>query len=93
MELTSKEGNEIVWNDHPDWTQVDGTEIMEDGGRWSNCYNAVFFHKPSSTYYSLSWQQGATENQEEEPFEYNTPEPIEVVQKEVTEMKWVPING
>lgn len=87
MKLTSEEGREIIWDDHDDWSSVE--EEIIDSRRWSNRYLGVFRHKPSGKFYQMSWSVGATEQQDEQPFEYEVPEPIEVVQEEVKVLKWV----
>jgi hypothetical protein len=88
MKLTSEEGRRIVFEDHDDWTKVE--EAIIDTRRWSNRYLGVFSHKPTGRFYQMSWSVGATEEQDESPFECETPELTEVIEKEVTITKWVP---
>jgi hypothetical protein len=90
MKLTRVEGADIVYNDHDDWERIEGEVI--DTSRWSIHYEGVFKHKPSGKHYSLCWSVGATETQDEGPFDYDDPEPVEVVKKEVTVTKWVPVE-
>ena len=89
MKLTAEEGREVVFDDHADWATVPGTRRAVEHTRWSVIYEAVFYHKPTDKHYSLSWGVGATESQDERPFEYDEPEPEEVELREVTEKKWV----
>lgn len=92
MKLTKEEGRDIVWGDHPDWDEQKGREIVEQG-RWNTVYSAIFKHKPTGKFYELCWSQGSTEMQEEHPFEYSDPEPVEVEEREVTVKKWMPVNA
>ena len=80
-----------MYDDHADWIQVKGTERVIETGRWSIYYSAVFRHVPTNKHYELSWSVGATEHQEESPFEYDDPTPIEVELKEVTKKEWVAV--
>lgn len=91
MKLTSEEGRCIVFDEHGDWVSIKSPEIIETS-RWSIRLTQVFRHVPTKKYYRLCWSEGATEQQDELPFEYETPEPIEVVQKEVKVLQWVPAN-
>ncbi len=91
MKLTNEEGRQIIFDDHEDWKSVEEEEIV-DTRRWSVTLTQVFQHIPSGKHYQLCWSQGATEEQDERPFEYDTPEPEEVVQKEILVKTWVPAN-
>jgi hypothetical protein len=70
---------------------VPGTEQPTDHGRWSVGYTGVFQHTPTRKHYRLNWSRGATECQDESPFEYTDPDPVEVEQREVTAIQWVPV--
>lgn len=64
------------------WDEVDGFEIIEteivDTTRWSIIHSLVFKH--DGKFYATSYSVGATENQDESPFEYD---PDEIECKEV----------
>ena len=92
MKLTQEEGREIVQDDHEDWKIVENTKNIVDHRRWAVEYEAVFCHVPSGKHYKLAWEAGATENQDTDPFEFENPAPIEVVQEEQTCKVWVPTN-
>jgi hypothetical protein len=92
MKLTNEEGRRIICEDHDDWIPVEGADIIETN-RWTILVSQVFQHKPSGEHYQLYWRQGATEEQDEQPFEFDAPEPIKVVAKEVTTTRWEPANG
>lgn len=91
MELTAAEARRIVWEDHEDWEE---TDRWSEGsvGRWSEGIVGVFLHKPSGRHYQLTWTVGATEMQEEKPFEYSEPDPVEVEKKSVAVEKWMPVE-
>ena len=87
MKLTKAEGRDIVYGDHPDWVCYE--KDIVDTSRWSIQYNGVFLHKPSGKHYRLYWQIGATEQQDEQAFEYDDPAPVEVVSREIIATEWV----
>lgn len=59
--------------------------------RWSLIREIIFEY--DSKFYRTSYSQGATEMQEEEPWEYiDEVECTEVIKKEVTVMQWVPVE-
>jgi len=91
MKLTGQEAREVVWEEHPDWEQASSPEIY-DTSRWSNLFSGVFKHLPTDKYYEFCWSQGATECQDEQPFEYEKEvEPI-LVEKQIVQVeKWVAI--
>lgn len=93
MKLTRDEAREVIYGDHEDFEAVKGTVKIIDQGRWSTASEGVFLHKPSGKHYLLNWSQGSTESQDESPFEYSDPDPVEVESKEVTVIEWVPVNA
>jgi len=82
MKLTGEEGRDLVWGDLDDWTEEPHTRRITGTGRWSYYMEAVFI-SPDGDYYLLRWTEGATENQEEQPFEYEDPVLIEVELKTI----------
>ena len=59
-----------------------------DTSRWSNIYSLVFKHEDK--FYSTTYSVGATESQDESPWEYQDEvECTEVEAKEVTVTTWV----
>jgi hypothetical protein len=48
----------------------------------------IFKHIASEKFYRLCWSVGATEQQDEQPFEYDEPEPVEVEQVEELIKVW-----
>ena len=88
MKLTKEDGNAIVWGDHDGWEEVDGTVLREKEGRWMLGCEGVFKHLESGKYYKFYWAEGATEDQECDPYEFDEPNPIEVHQVEKTVKVW-----
>lgn len=86
MELTKEDGRSIVYDCHEDWQPVED-DIIEST-RWSILHKGVFKHIPTNKYYVLYWSVGATEYQDERPFECEEPKPIEVQQVEKTVKVW-----
>ena len=93
MKLTKQEGCDVLDGDHKDWKTVGGTKKMVDQSRWSIVSEAVFEHTPTKKFYSMFWSMGATEQQDELPFEYDEPVLTEVELKEVTVKKWVAVKN
>ncbi|MCK4245561.1 MAG: hypothetical protein KAX20_08055 [Candidatus Omnitrophica bacterium] len=52
-----------------------------DTSRWSNIYEMVFRDKASEKLYLSSYSRGATESQDERPYEYSSEE-VEVIEVE-----------
>lgn len=86
MRLTEQEARDIVYEDHEDWETVE-TEI-EDTTRWSIVHSGVFKHLPTGKHYFTYWSVGATETQDQQPFEYDEPVFNEVKQVEKVVKVW-----
>ena len=91
MEISKEEGREIIYEDHPEFLTVN--QKIVDESRWSNRYRGIFKHVPSNEYYILYWSRGKTEQQDEQPFEYEEPELILAKKKETKIIKWIPVEG
>jgi len=70
LKLTPDEGRNVVWNDHDDFETVK-TEIV-DVTRWSLIYENIYKQKSSGKFFKTSYRVGATEYQDERPYEYLT---------------------
>ena len=95
MILSQQEAREVVWDEHEDWKEVENKLVSHS--RWSLVYEGVFLHKPSNKYYSLTWSNGAAEQQgenticicDERPLEYEKEvAAIQVVQVEKVVKVW-----
>ena len=93
MKLTGEEARAVVWDETDDWEPVSSKEIINTS-RWSLGVGRVFKHIPTNKFYMFYWSEGATEQQEESPFEYeNFYSPQKVVEKEVVVKKWVGVES
>jgi len=91
MKLTAEEAREVVWEDHEDFTTIE--KKIVDTSRWSIQYEGIFQHTPTGKFYSVDWQIGATEYQDESPFEYEKEvEFTEVAPQEITVIKYLPVK-
>ena len=87
MKLTGDEAREIVWECNKDWEQIEYDLV--DNNRWSLFYEGVFKHIPTGKYYKFEWSKGATEYQDEKPFQYTKEViPVEVHSVEKTVQVW-----
>ena len=65
---------------------------VTDNSRWSIFHDMVF--KDNEKYYQTSYSVGATECQDERPWEYEDEiECVEVEKRQVLVEKWMPIEG
>lgn len=66
-------------------------ETLIDNSRWSLYYEIIF--EDGGKYWQTGYSCGATECQDEAPWEYETEvECVEVVKKPVTKEEWVPVK-
>jgi len=70
IKLSADDARNIIWDEHPDWKKVDNSEEVIDHSRWSVIYKAIFKNLKNNKFYSVGWSVGATEMQDELPFEY-----------------------
>lgn len=70
---------------YDDYKEVTQPEIY-DQTRWSTIYTQVVQHKPSDTFWEISWSRGSTEIQDNGIEDVDV---FEVVPKEVTITKYV----
>lgn len=66
-------------------------QTLVDSTRWSLVYEIIFEYE--GKFWKTSYSTGATEMRPESPWEYeNEIECVEVTQKPVTVLQWVPVN-
>ena len=83
-----KEELELPWND--DLVQEDK---ITDTSRWSVIHDLIFKDPADGKFYATYYSIGATENQDESPWEYgSTIECNEVELKEVIVKQWVSVD-
>ncbi len=82
--------NEDIDNDSP-WGLLENDIV--DTSRWSVIYNLIIHNEETDKYYNTTYSCGATEYQDEGPWEYEGDliDVIEVEPKEVTVIKYVPV--
>lgn len=87
MQLTKEQAQDIVCR-QTTWEKVDSNLV--DRTRWSVVYEEIWKNPTDAKCYQFSFCRGATESQEERPYEYES-EPIEVPevkQVEKTVLVW-----
>ena len=83
LKLTSEEGRNIVYGDTNEYEIV--KDEISNNGRWSIYHDIIIKRKSDGKFFSDSYSEGATEMQDESPYEYDTPNFTEVfpVEKKV----------
>lgn len=83
LNLTKVEGRNIIWEDNNDY-EIIKKEIV-DTSRWSKIYEIVIKRKSDGKFFRDNYSIGATESQDESPYEYSEPDFREVfpVEKKV----------
>ena len=64
LKVKADDAEQIVYGDHDEWKNVEGTEEITDQGRWSTSFEGVFYHTPSNKFYLFQWEKGSTECQD-----------------------------
>ena len=89
--LTAKEARRIVYGEHPDWRVEE--ERTVDTTRWSIHHEAIVLNKTNDKHYEFCYSTGATERQDESPYEYESEvEVYEVAPVEVKAIQWVRVQ-
>lgn len=81
LELTKDEARAIIWDDYDGDIEVIEDDLI-DTTRWSEVHNIII--KKDGRFYQDSYSVGATEMQDEEPYEYSEPNFTEVFPVEKT---------
>lgn len=88
--LTESERADLVWDeidyDGHDFEMIE--TIEGDDGRWYRVMQTIF--KLDGQYYSILWDRGLTEYQENEY--YNDPIPVKKIEKTVVIANYVPLK-
>lgn len=85
MEVPFELNEELMYEGHDDLAVVTD-ETIEGTGRWSTYFSIVVMHKPTQTYWRLSWSRGSTEYQDNGVEDLTA---TQVVPKEVTVTQYV----
>lgn len=83
LKLTRQEGQDIIWEENDDFEIIEKSIV--DRGLWTIRYKCIV-RRNDGKYFKTFYQVGATESQDEGPFEYTYPIFTEVipVQKTIT---------
>lgn len=81
MQLTKEEARGLIWGDHPEGIKVIYDKLI-DTTRWSEIHEIVF--EKDGKFYMDTYSVGATEMQDESPWEYSEPNFVEVFPHEET---------
>lgn len=84
MKFTAEEVQNMVYDDDMDVEVIE--TIDGEDRRWSRTNTTIVKH--GNKFYSLYWEQGLTENQENDFFAQDAPE-VRQVEKTVIEKSWV----
>lgn len=76
LHLTNRQSREIVFEDSEDFTIIYDRIIGQT--RWSVNHEIVIQHNKTKKYYLADYYIGATERNDEQPFEYSNPNWVEV---------------
>jgi len=69
LKLTPDEGRSILYEDHEDFELV--TSEIVDNTRWSIVYEDVYQRLSDKKFFKTTYRKGATESQDERPYEYD----------------------
>lgn len=90
MKILKEEAELIVGEDHEDWKLVE--EEIVDQRRWVTVFDGVFLHKPSGKHYSVEYEKGSTECQDDTEYFYGDEIDFQEVElKEVVTKAWVAV--
>jgi len=76
LNLTSEQGRDIVYGDDSNFVTIEDKIVRTR--RWSVVYEIVVQRKTDGKYFKDVYQRGATEMQDEQPYEYSEPNFTEV---------------
>lgn len=83
LELSKEDAKGLTWGDTPDDIRVISDEI-KDNGRWSIYHYIIIQRISDGKFFGDSYSVGATEQQDERPWEYDEPNFTEVFPVEKT---------
>lgn len=87
MKLSSEDALNLVYDELEDWQKIESHIVGHS--RWSVQHEGIYQYMPTGKFYKFKWSVGATEYQDESPFQYEDEvEPIEVQPTFVTVQKW-----
>lgn len=89
LEITAEDARDLVWGDGPEGLEIVQDEIVETT-RWSTIHGIVVKRLSDGKFFGAGYSVGATEMQDESPWETDDPEFLEVlaVEKTVISYEW-----
>ncbi len=91
LDLTGEQAQAIVYKDSYRFKVIE--DNITDTSRWSEIHTAIIEDKKTNKFYRAYYSQGATENQEEKAYEYDSNVSFEEVKKVPMESyKWVKVK-
>ena len=91
LKLTAEEARDIISGDHDDFKVI--TDKILENSRWSILHLVTIQRISDGLFFQDSYSEGATEQQDESPWEYTEPAFYEVVATPVTVTKYVRKNS
>lgn len=76
LTMTAEEARDVLYGDSTEYTVVEDKFI--EATRWSLCSSLVIRRECDGTYWRTKYRTGATEYQDEQPFDYTDPVFVEV---------------
>lgn len=76
LALTKEQARDIIWGSNKDFIEIQD-DIVEHR-RWSVVHEIIVQRKSDGKYFKDNYNTGATENQDERPYEYTEPNFTEV---------------
>lgn len=74
--VTKEEARDIIYEDHEDYDVI--SDEITDHRRWSVDHEVIIKRLSDEKFFQGNYSRGATESQDEKPFEYSEPEFTEV---------------
>jgi hypothetical protein len=68
LKLTPEDARNIVWGDSEEFKHV--SEKITGTSRWSILYEKIVQRNSDNKFFKMNYRVGATESQDEQPFEY-----------------------
>ena len=76
LKLSAKEGKNLIYGDSDEFEII--SDIITSNGRWCLYHEIIIKRLSDGKYFKDTYSEGATECQDERPYEYSTPDFTEV---------------
>ena len=92
MKFKAEDLRELIYGGGPENLRVISDNVTENT-RWSALHRLVFEDETTGKFYAVNYSEGLTENQMEEPFEYEDEVECEEVRKTIKMVEvYVPVS-